>query len=150
MAPPYFRHITTLLKRFNKVVINIINQILTWCFTNRKCQLYPKVRLAQKNQAPAHLQVLDFHLVWMTGLEPATSWSLTRCATNCATSRRLERKCTAFFLIGKIYFHKNTIFARIKTRLWNKTRISLRYWRSLPKLDIFCWRMERRSPVWRI
>ncbi len=25
--------------------------------------------------------------VWMTGLEPATSWSLTRCATNCATSR---------------------------------------------------------------
>ena len=23
----------------------------------------------------------------MTGLEPATSWSLTRCATNCATSR---------------------------------------------------------------
>ena len=26
-------------------------------------------------------------LVWMTGLEPATSWSLTRCATNCATSR---------------------------------------------------------------
>ena len=28
----------------------------------------------------------DFR-VWMTGLEPATSWSLTRCATNCATSR---------------------------------------------------------------
>ena len=24
----------------------------------------------------------------MTGLEPATSWSLTRCATNCATSRK--------------------------------------------------------------
>ncbi len=31
-------------------------------------------------------------LVWMTGLEPATSWSLTRCATNCATSRDLRRE----------------------------------------------------------
>ena len=34
--------------------------------------------------------------VWMTGLEPATSWSLTRCATNCATSRRMDRKGTTF------------------------------------------------------
>ena len=31
--------------------------------------------------------VAPIPLVWMTGLEPATSWSLTRCATNCATSR---------------------------------------------------------------
>ena len=37
-------------------------------------------------------------LVWMTGLEPATSWSLTRCATNCATSRILDCKCTSFFI----------------------------------------------------
>gem|GEM_PF-5863659 len=36
--------------------------------------------------------------VWMTGLEPATSWSLTRCATNCATSRILDCKCTSFFI----------------------------------------------------
>ena len=34
-------------------------------------------------------------LVWMTGLEPATSWSLTRCATNCATSRGPFFKGTA-------------------------------------------------------
>ena len=31
----------------------------------------------------------------MTGLEPATSWSLTRCATNCATSRGPFFKGTA-------------------------------------------------------
>ena len=39
---------------------------------------------AKNSKAPGN-QVLYF--VWMTGLEPATSWSLTRCATNCATSR---------------------------------------------------------------
>ena len=64
-----------------------------------------KVRLAQKNQAPAHLQVLDFQLVWMTGLEPATSWSLTRCATNCATSREsLGPQMYCFFLNMQNYF----------------------------------------------
>ena len=42
--------------------------------------------------------------VWMTGLEPATSWSLTRCATNCATSRGPFFKGTAN--IG-ILFRKN-------------------------------------------
>ena len=42
--------------------------------------------------------------VWMTGLEPATSWSLTRCATNCATSRGPSFKGTAN--IG-ILFRKN-------------------------------------------
>ena len=45
----------------------------------------------------------DFR-VWMTGLEPATSWSLTRCATNCATSRGPFFKGTAN--IG-ILFRKN-------------------------------------------
>ena len=45
----------------------------------------------------------DFR-VWMTGLEPATSWSLTRCATNCATSRGPCFKGTAN--IG-ILFRKN-------------------------------------------
>ena len=40
----------------------------------------------------------------MTGLEPATSWSLTRCATNCATSRGPFFKGTAN--IG-ILFRKN-------------------------------------------
>ena len=29
----------------------------------------------------------------MKGLEPSTSWSLTRCATNCATSRFLIWDC---------------------------------------------------------
>ena len=38
---------------------------------------------------------LGFSVVWMTGLEPATSWSLTRCATNCATSRGPFFKGTA-------------------------------------------------------
>ena len=32
----------------------------------------------------------------MTGLEPATSWSLTRCATNCATSRGRQRSVDLF------------------------------------------------------
>ena len=35
--------------------------------------------------------------VWMTGLEPATSWSLTRCATNCATSRGIGIAKVQFF-----------------------------------------------------
>ena len=35
---------------------------------------------------------LERGFVWMTGLEPATSWSLTRCATNCATSRYFKRR----------------------------------------------------------
>ena len=37
-----------------------------------------------KKTGPSGARFFD---VWMTGLEPATSWSLTRCATNCATSR---------------------------------------------------------------
>ena len=45
-----------------------------------------------------------FFDVWTTGLEPATSWSLTRCATNCATSRGPFFKGTAN--IG-ILFRKN-------------------------------------------
>ena len=32
-------------------------------------------------------------LVGATGLEPATSWSQTRCATNCATPRCFESGC---------------------------------------------------------
>ena len=50
--------------------------------------------LKQKKQG----EMLCFFCVWMTGLEPATSWSLTRCATNCATSRILDCKCTSFFI----------------------------------------------------
>ena len=39
----------------------------------------------------------------MTGLEPATSWSLTRCATNCATSRGpfFKRDCKYRYSIPK-------------------------------------------------
>ena len=39
----------------------------------------------------------SFFQVWMTGLEPATSWSLTRCATNCATSRGFGIAKVQFF-----------------------------------------------------
>ncbi len=35
--------------------------------------------------------------VWMKGLEPSTSWSLTRCATNCATSRIWDCKVSKIF-----------------------------------------------------
>ena len=56
------------------------------------------------NESSTHVSVSAwFPDVWMTGLEPATSWSLTRCATNCATSRRLDRKCTAFFINCQIF-----------------------------------------------
>ena len=43
-------------------------------------------RVASRHEKSPGRNGSDFR-VWMTGLEPATSWSLTRCATNCATSR---------------------------------------------------------------
>ena len=50
-------------------------------------------RVASRHESPGR-NGSDFR-VWMTGLEPATSWSLTRCATNCATSRGPFFKGTA-------------------------------------------------------
>ena len=41
----------------------------------------------KKNQVLSKTRKHLIALVWMKGLEPSTSWSLTRCATNCATSR---------------------------------------------------------------
>ena len=60
-------------------------------------------RVASRHEKSPGRNGSDFR-VWMTGLEPATSWSLTRCATNCATSRGPFFKGTAN--IG-ILFRKN-------------------------------------------
>ena len=51
-------------------------------------------RVASRHEKSPGRNGSDFR-VWMTGLEPATSWSLTRCATNCATSRGPFFKGTA-------------------------------------------------------
>ena len=49
--------------------------------------------------------------VWMKGLEPSTSWSLTRCATNCATSRIWDCKDSNFL---NIRIQKMYIFSSVK------------------------------------
>ena len=60
----------------------------------------PKMGISGKTQKTANLLKVSgkfFRVVEVTGLEPATAWSQTRNATNCATPRFCGCKGTNFF-----------------------------------------------------
>ena len=45
-----------------------------------------------------------YHTVGVTGFEPATTWSQTRCATGLRYAPNIQRKVTNFFCINQIIF----------------------------------------------
>ena len=46
----------------------------------------------------------NYHTVGVTGFEPATTWSQTRCATGLRYAPNIQRKVTNFFCINQIIF----------------------------------------------
>ncbi len=82
--------------------------------------------LPQKKKTPnAKLQVSSKKDVGVTGLEPATSWSQTRCATNCATPRAAAFDESAanigtFALMGK----KTRIFLFLQPHQMHRASVS--------------------------
>ena len=96
--------IRTRKKPGNRLAFRVFRSEATWgCLRGRSPfnQDRRSLVIQTKKTGPIGARFFD---VWMTGLEPATSWSLTRCATNCATSRGPFFKGTAN--IG-ILFRKN-------------------------------------------
>ena len=87
------RHIAENYTKWNEKLVYIV-------FTKKiiKLRWYKMLCKCCANSRYKKTIVLKFNtivstLVGATGLEPATSWSQTRCATNCATPRLPESGC---------------------------------------------------------
>ena len=75
------------IRTCDPLVPNQMRYQLRYTPNNGHCQ---KNSLVSPNAVTVTYGTLFFQVVGVTGFEPATPWSQTRCATNCATPRKLQ------------------------------------------------------------